>query len=125
MCPLPSRSWAERQLVWLLSASPIGQSKPVNGSALAVRTLNSGSPHQPDEKEEHQSPQQGGDDVAAKRFRMNPKARRKQPGNACAENAYDDVADQAKPVTLDKQAGQPSGHSTDNNPGENGLGGKH
>jgi len=56
---------------------------------------------------------------------MKPKARRKQPGNAGTENAYDDVADEAKPVTLDKEASQPSCDGTDHNPGKDGFGGKH
>src|SRR5690242_4107063 len=91
----------------------------------AVLDLNSGSSHQPNEKEEHQSPEQGGNDVATKRFRMKSKARRKEPRNACTENAYDDVADEAKPVTLDKPASQPSCDSTDQDPGKDGFWGKH
>src|SRR5215471_383252 len=118
MCALPSRSWRRTANLRPLCASlPLGQSSPSTGLLCSAGTLNSGSSHQPDEKEERQSPQQGRDDVAAKRFRMNPKARRKQPRNACAENAYDDVADKAKPVTFDKVAGQPPCDSTDNNPG--------
>src|SRR5262245_25207472 len=80
---------------------------------LAVQCVNSSSSHEPDDEEEHQGTQEGRDDVAAKRFRLNPKARCKQPRDACAEDAYDDVADETKPVTLDKEAGQPSCDSTD------------
>src|SRR5262245_15782199 len=56
---------------------------------------------------------------------MDPEARRKQPRNACTEYAYDDIADEAKPVTLDEQAGEPSCDGTDHDPGEDGFGGKH
>jgi len=48
-------------------------------------------------------------------------ARCQEPGDAGAENADNDVADEAEAVTLDQHAGQPAGDGADDDPGKNGL----
>ena len=48
-------------------------------------------------------------------------ARCQEPGDAGAENADNDVADEAEAVTLDQHTGQPAGDGADDDPGKNGL----
>src|SRR5437660_7345515 len=96
-----------------------------NISKARATVIVSGLSNKADKEQEHQRPQQGGDDVAAKRLGIHAEPRRQQPGYSRSKNPDNDVADEAEPVALHQQAGEPTRHGADDDPGENRFRCKH